>query len=131
MSSSESSSFKSTLLTSLLSPFYIHTNFFTPLNFLENFSLFRLPLNVKNNNVTVNTNEASYLGTQFQTLTSTDQVLNSQSENTYFFRYQRALNPVFKYDYKLGNYFTKDDITMTPFMFTTAIDVTGGIRKSS
>tara|TARA_B100000795_G_scaffold5622_1_gene4121 strand:+ start:2101 stop:3357 length:1257 start_codon:yes stop_codon:yes gene_type:complete len=126
-----SSTAQSSIFSSLITPFYVHSTFFTPFSFLENFTTLTLPVKVLNEKITVTGNEASYSGTQFQTLTSADQVLNSQSENTYFIRYQRALNPVFKYDYKLGNYFTKSDITMTPFMFTTAIDVTGGIRKSS
>jgi heme/copper-type cytochrome/quinol oxidase subunit 1 len=53
------------------------------------------------------------------------------SENNTYFRFQRALNPVFRYDYKLGNYFTKEDTNIAPFLFTTINDVTGGIRKSS
>lgn len=126
-----SSTTQPSIFSSLITPFYVHSTFFTPFSFLENFTTLTLPVKVLNEKITATGEEASYLGTQFQTLTSTNQVLNSQSENTYFMRYQRALNPVFKYDYKLGNYFTKEDITMTPFMFTTAIDVTGGIRKSS
>ena len=75
--------------------------------------------------------ESTYLNKGFQSVPQTKQVLNNFSEESSFFRYQRALNPVFKYDYKLGNYFTKDDMNMTPFLFTTINDVTGGIRKSS
>jgi len=124
-------SFKGRFITLITTPFFVHTNFFAPQNFLENFTVTTPKLNYTSKTSTSTPSEASYLGTQFQTTSSLDQVLNNQSESSYFFRYQRALNPVFKYDYKLGNYFTKEDITMTPFMFTTAIDVTGGIRKSS
>ena len=124
-------SFKNRFFTLVLTPFYTHTNFFAPQNFLENFTVTAPKLNYSTASTNSTSVEASYLGTQFQVTSSLDQVLTNQSENSYFFRYQRALNPVFKYDYKLGNYFTKQDITMTPFMFTTAIDVTGGIRKSS
>ena len=124
--------FRSRVFTFLITPFYTHTNFFAPQNFLEHFSV--SSPNLQSSSLlssATSSNEVSFLGTQFQISSSLDQVLNNQSENSYFFRYQRALNPVFKYDYKLGNYFTKEDSTMTPFMFTTAIDVTGGIRKSS
>ena len=124
-------SLKNRFFTLFLTPFFTHTNFFAPQNFLENFTVTTPKLNYSTVSTNSTATEASYLGTQFQVTSSLDQVLTNQSENSYFFRYQRALNPVFKYDYKLGNYFTKQDITMTPFMFTTAIDVTGGIRKSS
>jgi hypothetical protein len=124
--------FKDRIFSFLITPFFIHTNFLAPQKFLEYCNISSSSFQ-PSSPLVLNTsvNEASFLGTQFQTSSSLDQVLNNQSENTHFFRYQRALNPVFKYDYKLGNYFTKQDSTMTPFMFTTAIDVTGGIRKSS
>jgi len=43
----------------------------------------------------------------------------------------RAINPVFRYDYKVGNYLTKDDATTMAFLFTTINEITGGIRKSA
>jgi hypothetical protein len=46
-------------------------------------------------------------------------------------RYLRTTNPIFRYDYKLGNYFTKEDMVTKPFLFTTINELTGGIRKSS
>jgi len=52
-------------------------------------------------------------------------------ESTLDMRYQRNLNPIFRYDYKLGNYFTKEDSIVTPYLFTTISELTGGIRKSS
>jgi UV DNA damage repair endonuclease len=69
---------------------------------------------------------------QNQNITSVkDSTLYGYSENSSFFRFQRALNPIFRYDYKLGNYFTKEDLTISPHLFTTISEVTGGIRKSS
>jgi len=56
---------------------------------------------------------------------------NQFNESSNQFRYVRTLNPVFRYDYKLGNYFTKDDTATLAFLFTTINDLTGGIRKSS
>ena len=63
----------------------------------------------------------------------------SQTSQTFFdlheslsnARFQRAANPIFRYDYKLGNYFTKDDSTKSPYLFTTISEITGGIRKSA
>jgi hypothetical protein len=46
-------------------------------------------------------------------------------------RYLRTTNPIFRYDYKLGNYFTKEDMVTKPFLFTTINELTGGIRKAS
>jgi hypothetical protein len=46
-------------------------------------------------------------------------------------RYLRTTNPIFRYDYKLGNYFTKEDMQTKPFLFTTINELTGGIRKAS
>lgn len=57
--------------------------------------------------------------------------LKSFSELTSALRYARSSNPVFRYDYKLGNYFTKEDLVTKPFLFTTISEVTGGIRKSA
>jgi len=47
------------------------------------------------------------------------------------FRAIRAANPIFRYDYKVGNYFPKDDTTNMAFLFSTITEVTGGIRKAS
>lgn len=125
-------SLKDKFITYALTPFFTHTHFSAPQNFFENFVVKPSSFNTNFNVVSKsNVTENSYLGTDFQVTSSTNQTLTSQTENSYFFRYQRALNPVFKYDYKLGNYFTKEDSTMTPFMFTTVLDITGGIRKSS
>jgi hypothetical protein len=60
-----------------------------------------------------------------------DQVLYENTETASNFRFQRSLNPIFRYDYKLGNYFTKEDLTISPHLFTTISEITGGIRKSS
>jgi len=43
----------------------------------------------------------------------------------------RVASPVFKYDYKLGNYLTKELISGFPNLFISQIQVTGGIKKSA
>jgi len=53
------------------------------------------------------------------------------SESAASMRYLRTTNPIFRYDYKLGNYFTKEDMQTKPFLFTTINELTGGIRKAS
>lgn len=46
-------------------------------------------------------------------------------------RFMRFMNPVFKYDFKVGNYMPDDIKKMNPHLFNTIKDVTTGIRKSS
>jgi RNase adaptor protein for sRNA GlmZ degradation len=46
-------------------------------------------------------------------------------------RFMRFMNPVFKYDFKVGNYMPDDVKKMNPHLFNTIKDVTTGIRKSS
>jgi hypothetical protein len=53
------------------------------------------------------------------------------NETTLGARFQRTLNPIFRYDYKLGNYFTKTDVLQAPYLFTTISEITGGIRKAA
>lgn len=81
------------------------------------------PLNLDTNLTSLKT---SAQGNKFS-----DDLLINQTESQHFFRYQKTLNPIFKYDYKLGNYITKNDLTMFPFLFTTFSEQTGGIRKSA
>lgn len=46
-------------------------------------------------------------------------------------RFSRAMNPVFKYDFKVGNYLPDDAKKLNPHLFMTMKDLTTGIRKSS
>lgn len=46
-------------------------------------------------------------------------------------RYMRFMNPVFKYDFKVGNYMPDEAKKMNPHLFTTIKDITTGIKKSS
>jgi hypothetical protein len=43
----------------------------------------------------------------------------------------RMASPIFKYDYKLGNYLTKELISGFPNLFISQIQVTGGILKTA
>jgi hypothetical protein len=72
-----------------------------------------------------------YYSLQMTTLSQKAQTFFLLHEKTNSFRFQRTTNPIFRYDYKLGNYFTKDDILKTPFLFTTTSEITGGIRKAA
>lgn len=51
-------------------------------------------------------------------------------ENFENFRFNRSVNPVFKYDFKVGNYLPDDNRKLNPHLFNTLKDITMGIRKS-
>jgi hypothetical protein len=46
-------------------------------------------------------------------------------------RFMRFMNPVFKYDFKVGNYLPDDAKKLNPHLFATIKDITTGIRKAS
>lgn len=60
-----------------------------------------------------------------------DKIMYANEEISSNFRQQRFQNPVFRYNYKVGNYFPKVDKVTYPHLFTTISELTGGIRKSA
>lgn len=56
---------------------------------------------------------------------------SSMQENALNYRYLRLQNPVFKYDFKLGNYLPDTAKLLSSHLFTTVNDVTAGVRRSS
>lgn len=46
-------------------------------------------------------------------------------------RFMRFMNPVFKYDFKVGNYMPDEAKKMSPHLLMSIKDVTTGVRKSS
>lgn len=100
-----------------------NTNF----TFLEklNFNFFKAEV------LTSNDNNSLYVSHNNTTTSINDKILFGGEETSLNFRYQKFQNPIFRYDYKAGNYFTKSDLSTFPHMFTTASELTGGIRKSS
>jgi len=75
-------------------------------------------------------NEVTLSSNLNNTLGLDDKVFFSNEELTSNFRQQRFQTPVFKYNYKVGNYFGKPEKTFYPHMFTTQSELTGGIRKA-
>jgi len=65
------------------------------------------------------------------TLFSKDEVVYNLEESVHSSRALRFNNPVFKYDYKLGNYLTKELILNFPNLLVSQTHVTGGIKKSA
>lgn len=55
--------------------------------------------------------------------------IKSLEESSSQFRTQRSQNPVFKPDFKSGNFFTRDDFSRKPFLLTTISDITKGMRR--
>ena len=62
---------------------------------------------------------------------SSDILSNLFQEKTSEYRFLRLMNPVFKYDFKVGNYMPDDTKKMNPHLFRTIQDLTTGVRKSS
>lgn len=52
-------------------------------------------------------------------------------EKTSSQRFLRLANPVFRYDFKVGNYMSDDTKKMNLHLFRTIQDLTTGVRKSS
>jgi hypothetical protein len=98
---------------------------------LANYSFSGAPLSYKNLNLQLPLTSLNYTNLPIQTNTDSFNSQTSLIESSLNVRYQRNLNPIFRYDYKLGNYFTKEDSIVTPYLFTTINELTGGIRKSS
>ena len=77
------------------------------------------------------TTEGGYVGHSNDSRSVVDSSAVSLQEQSSDQRFVRFMNPVFKYDFKVGNYIPDDVKKMNPHMFTTIKDVTTGIRKSS
>lgn len=60
-----------------------------------------------------------------------NEMIYNSEETVVSSRALRFSNPIFKYDYKLGNYLTKDMISNFPNLLVSQTQVTGGIKKSS
>ena len=73
----------------------------------------------------------SYASSEANLKSLEDQVLYSLQESTTDGRFLRLMNPVFKYDFKVGNYMSDDTKKMNPHLFRTIQDLTTGVRKSS
>ena len=69
------------------------------------------------------------LGGGIDSLSST--TVSTLQEKTSDSRFMRLMNPVFKYDFKVGNYLPDDAKKMNPHLFMSIKDVTTGVRKSS
>lgn len=82
-------------------------------------------------NVNINLNQVDVLFPSHPNRSTQDMVgleLNESSSET---RFARFMNPVFKYDFKVGNYMPDDAKKLNTHLFATLKDLTTGLRKSS
>jgi len=59
-----------------------------------------------------------------------EQLRFGTEETSHGYRYNRFSNPIFRYDYRSGDYVTKELKEGFTHLFTMLNDVTGGIRKA-
>lgn len=135
--------------------FYSFLNLFlfnTLFNFFEifyNFTSSINPILFGTHTNKIFTNIYKYLNTDFNSLNSlnsntslhyTSKYFNnvdsnfntkySNEESSNSFRHLRFYNPVFKYDYKSGDYFSKIQELLYGYLFTTISDITSSVRTS-
>ena len=70
-----------------------------------------------------------FISNTFESNSLTEDRLLSSEESSNVYRYQRHQNPIFKPDFKSGNFFTRDDFLRRPALLTTISDLTKGARK--
>lgn len=71
-----------------------------------------------------------YYSNYFSTLATPDSYKYTNEELSDGYRYQRFTNPVFKYDYKSGDYFPKLYKDVYSHLFSSILDLTSGLRTS-
>lgn len=75
--------------------------------------------------------QLNFFSLYFSTLDAKTQfLLNNEETSTNSSRYHKFDNPIFKYDYKSGDYFPKLYKEVYTFLFSTLIDLTGGLRQA-
>merc|ERR1711897_58101 len=101
------------VLFSELNWFYTINNFFVLPNF-SSFFPYYTPMTLKSTNPTILTYVTN--GFSFDSL-QTSYTLTHQEDSSEY-RYQRLQNPIFRYDFKLGNYMPDENKKKSPFLYT-------------
>ena len=123
--------------TFLLINFNLTNNF----NFLNNMFLIIFNFNLFNFNLIFNLfnlNQFAYLSRdpiKFKSMKVRDADTSENfkflhEENYNNFKYQKFDNPIFKYDYKAGDYFPKLYKEVYNHLFSSIIDLTGGLKQA-
>lgn len=74
---------------------------------------------------------SSYSTSDVSTASISESSMSALQEQQADQRFVRFMNPVFQYDFKVGNYMPDEAKKLNPHLFMTIKDVTTGIRKSS
>jgi len=104
--------FTNNIITTLYSTILKHTKITTPVSSFN-----------KNNVNTLSENTNTLLNNETFTYTLGESIDESRA--------LRASNPVFKYDYKLGNYLTKETMAGFPNLLLSQVHAVGGGRKAA
>jgi hypothetical protein len=73
--------------------------------------------------------DLTYTSTPISLESTQNQTVLNLQEQTSEYRFQRLQNPVFRYDFKLGNYMPDEAKRKNPFLYTTIHNLTTGVRK--
>jgi hypothetical protein len=119
----------STLRNTLLTELNWYFLFFNLTDGKLNFSLPFLYTKVAN--VGQLQDSLTYVTNNFSTESLENQHILGKQETSANYRFQRLQNPVFKYDFKLGNYMPDENKVKSPFLYTTIHDLTTGVRKAN
>jgi hypothetical protein len=77
----------------------------------------------------IDSENLQFISNSFDASSFTENQLLSSEESSNVYRNQRHQNPIFKPDFKSGNFFTRDDLLRRPALLTTISDLTKGTRK--
>jgi len=75
--------------------------------------------------------DSSYVVSELTNSSLNNEVQSTFQEGMTDQRFVRFMNPVFKYDFKVGNYLPDDIKKVNPHLYMSIKDITTGIRKSS
>ena len=100
-------------------------------NFSQNFFITELLAPARTAPVSTNPTYFTLFSKYFVTWSALDLNLLANTESAGNSRFKRAENPVFRYDYKAGDYFPKLNKEVYPYLFSTILSLTSGLRMSS
>lgn len=106
-------------------------NFFNNITFEKFSSCFINKLSNSSYNKNLLINKLSFFSDYFNNLNFNFKHKYQNEELVEESRAIRSQNPVFKYDYKSGDYFPKLYKEVYPFLFSSIIDLTGGLRQAN
>ena len=88
-------------------------------------------INSLDNSNNSNEHSINFTSNYLNTITIEDMKRSSAQEFKNEYRFQRAANPNFKYEFKIGNYFSDDSKKKFDHLFLTMDSITMGIRYNT